>query len=133
MVSGVVRGVFVDFRRRTSVNEPVLALAENESLPFHGGNRGSNPRGDATHLTPLNTLHLALSLWNFRRNSIRRLFHAGSFTVTDVHVKTRRFTESFVDYSWTFLSTQRLSSARAARFIFSPLTTNCLVLRRRGC
>jgi hypothetical protein len=76
------------------------------SRPFHGSNRGSNPRGDAIKKSPQ-----VSRLGGFLRKKPaflpNSLNHAQSFLITGNHSKSPLNTKRFVETSW---SDSRLSN-----------------------
>jgi hypothetical protein len=71
------------------------------SHPFHGGNRGSNPRGDANKKSQAFSRHIELTARNEQANAHFRLCHSSSFFIILYHAKFRKIIASFVDSSWT--------------------------------
>jgi hypothetical protein len=102
-----VHETFVDYswttRRATRRNADFLDQFSLWTLPFHGGNRGSNPRGDATSQNPILLLR-----------SRQKPGNTGLFSFLALSINPHTFprwrsaipqenSKSFVDFSCTFL------------------------------
>lgn len=100
------------------------------SRPFHGSNRGSNPRGDAIKKSP-QVSRLGGFLRQKPANQLDSLIHAQTFLVIGNHSKSRLNTKRFVESSWSDSRLSCVTSAPSLRRLETILTAHSPIVK--GC